>query len=135
MLFVALGFVAAVGTAVVYYVGGELVIDGAIAIGTIVAFVIYTGQIYQPLTQLTNARVDVLTALVSFERVFEVLDFPALITERPGAVDLVDPKGRIELDHVWFRHPPSDRRLAPRRWRRACPASTTRSRAPGSCAT
>jgi ATP-binding cassette subfamily B protein len=44
---------------------------------------------------------------VSFERVFEVLDFPALLTERPGAVDLVDPAGRIELDHVWFRHPPS----------------------------
>jgi ATP-binding cassette subfamily B protein len=108
VLFVALGFVAAVGTAVVYLVGGNLVIDGAIPIGTLVAFVIYTGQIYQPLTQLTNARVDVLTALVSFERVFEVLDFPALITEKPGAFDLVDPTGRIELDHVWFRHPSAD---------------------------
>ena len=107
VLFVALGFVAAVGTAVVYYVGGELVINGALQIGTIVAFVIYTGQIYAPLTQLTNSRVDVLTALVSFERVFEVLDFPSLLTERPGAVDLVDPAGRIELDHVRFRHPPS----------------------------
>ena len=49
-----------------------------------------------------------MTALVSFERVFEVLDFPALVTERPGAVDLVDPVGRIELDHVWFRHPAGD---------------------------
>ncbi len=108
VLFVALGFVAAVGTAVVYLVGGQLVIDTAIPLGTLVAFVIYTGQIYQPLTQLTNARVDVLTALVSFERVFEVLDFPALITESPGAVDLVDPQGRIELDHVWFRHPSAE---------------------------
>ena len=54
-----------VGTAVVYCVGGRLAIDGAITLGTIAAFVIYTGQIYQPLTQLTNARVDVLTALVS----------------------------------------------------------------------
>lgn len=108
VLFVALGFVAAVGTAVVYLVGGQLVIDEAIPIGTLVAFVIYTGQIYQPLTQLTNARVDVLTALVSFERVFEVLDFPPLITESPGAVDLVEPQGRIELDHVWFRHPSAD---------------------------
>jgi ATP-binding cassette, subfamily B, bacterial len=108
VLFVALGFVAAVGTAVVYLVGGQLVIENAIPLGTLAAFVIYTGQIYQPLTQLTNSRVDVLTALVSFERVFEVLDFPPLLTERPGAVDLVDPAGRIEFDHVWFRHPASD---------------------------
>jgi ATP-binding cassette subfamily B protein len=63
-------------------------------------------QIYQPLTQLTNARVDVLTTLVSFERVFEVLDFAPLVFDRPGAVDLVAPKGRVELEHVWFRHPP-----------------------------
>ena len=107
VLFVALGLVAAVGTAVVYYVGGRMVIDSVISIGTLTALVIYVGQIYQPLTQLTNARVDVLTALVSFERVFEVLDFPAHVAERPGAFDLVDPVGRIELDHVWFRHPPA----------------------------
>lgn len=107
VLFAALGFVAAVGTAVVYYVGGTMVIDGVITVGTLGAFVILVGQIYQPLTQLTNARVDVMTALVSFERVFEVLDFPALVTDRPGAVDLVDPTGRIELEHVWFRHPPA----------------------------
>ncbi|MGI8795487.1 MAG: ABC transporter ATP-binding protein [Acidimicrobiia bacterium] len=106
ILFVALGLVAAVGTAVVYYVGGNLVISGAIEIGTIAAFVVYVTQIYQPLTQLTNARVDVITALVSFERVFEVLDFPPLVAERPGAVDVVDPKGRITFDRVWFRHPP-----------------------------
>jgi len=107
VLFVALGFVAAFGTAVVYYVGGRMVIDSVISIGTLAALTIYVAQIYSPLTQLTNARVDVLTALVSFERVFEVLDFPSLVTERPGAVDLVDATGRIELDHVWFRHPPA----------------------------
>ncbi|HEY3725431.1 MAG TPA: ABC transporter ATP-binding protein [Acidimicrobiia bacterium] len=107
-LFVALGLVAAIGTAIVYYVGGRLAIDGAISIGTVAAFVIYVAQIYSPLTQLTNARVGVLTALVSFERVFEVLDFPALVTERPGAVDLVDPVGAIALDHVWFRHPAAE---------------------------
>ncbi|MGZ6974964.1 MAG: ABC transporter ATP-binding protein [Acidimicrobiia bacterium] len=107
-LFVALGFVSAVGTAVVYYVGGRLAIDKVISIGTVAAFVIYVAQIYSPLTQLTNARVGVLTALVSFERVFEVLDFPALVTERPGAVDLVDPAGAIQLEHVWFRHPAGD---------------------------
>jgi ATP-binding cassette subfamily B protein len=107
-LFVALGLVAAVGTAVVYYVGGRLAISEVISIGTVGAFVIFVGQIYSPLTQLTNARVGVLTALVSFERVFEVLDFPALVTEKPGAFDLVDPVGKIELDHVWFRHPAGD---------------------------
>jgi ATP-binding cassette subfamily B protein len=105
ILFVALGLVAAVGTAIVYFVGGNLAISGAIGVGTIAAFTVYVSQIYQPLTQLANARVDVLTALVSFERVFEVLDFPPLIADRPGAVDLVEPVGRVEFDHVWFRHP------------------------------
>ena len=106
VLFVALGLVAAVGTAVVYYLGGRLVISGTISIGTVAAFVIYVGQIYQPLTQLTNARVDVMTALVSFERVFEVLDFPPLIIEAPDAVDLTQPRGLVVFDHVSFRHPP-----------------------------
>src|SRR4051794_16311928 len=105
VLFVALGLVAAIGTAIVYFVGGNLAISGTIGVGTIAAFTVYVSQIYQPLTQLANARVDVLTALVSFERVFEVLDFPPLITDRPGAVDLVEPVGRVEFDHVWFRHP------------------------------
>jgi ATP-binding cassette, subfamily B, bacterial len=105
VLFAALALVAAVGTAVVYYVGGRLAISGAISAGIVAAFVVYVGQIYQPLTQLTNARVDVMTALVSFERVFEVLDFPASIADAPGAVDLVDSQGRIEFDHVSFRHP------------------------------
>src|SRR6478672_2042025 len=107
VLFVALGLVASIGTAIVYYVGGNLVISGSLSIGTVAAFAVYVTQIYQPLTQLTNARVDVLTTLVSFERVFEVLDFPPLVTDRPGAVDLVAPKGRVDLDHVWFRHPPA----------------------------
>jgi ATP-binding cassette subfamily B protein len=107
VLFVALGLVASIGTAIVYYVGGNLVISGSLSIGTVAAFAVYVTQIYQPLTQLTNARVDVLTTLVSFERVFEVLDFPPLVYDRPGAFDLVAPKGRVELDHVWFRHPPA----------------------------
>ena len=105
VLMVALGFVAAVGTAIVYFVGGRLVISGTISIGTLGSLALLVSQIYQPLTQLTNARVDVLTALVSFERVFEVLDFPALVAEKPGAYDLIDPTGRIEIEHVWFRHP------------------------------
>jgi ATP-binding cassette subfamily B protein len=106
VLLIALGLVTAIGTAIVFWIGGDLAISGTISVGTLAAFVLYVDQIYQPLAQLTNSRVDVLTALVSFERVFEVIDFPAAITDRPGAIDLVDPQGRIELDHVWFRHPP-----------------------------
>jgi ATP-binding cassette, subfamily B, bacterial len=106
VLFIALGLVTAIGTAIVFWIGGDLAISGTITVGTLSAFVLYVQQIYQPLAQLTNSRVDVLTALVSFERVFEVLDFPAAIADRPDAVDLVEPRGRIELDHVWFRHPP-----------------------------
>jgi ATP-binding cassette subfamily B protein len=106
VLFVALGLVAAVGSAVVYWIGGNLAVSGALTSGTVAAFVLYVAQMYQPLAQLTNARVDVLTALVSFERVFEVLDFPAAIVDREGAVDLARPRGRVDLDHVWFRHPP-----------------------------
>jgi len=105
VLFAALGLVAAIGTAIVYFVGGNLAISGAIGVGTIAAFTVYVSQIYQPLTQLANARVDVLTALVSFERVFEVLDFPPMISDRPGAFDLDEPVGQVEFDHVWFRHP------------------------------
>ncbi len=106
VLFIALGLVTAIGTAIVFWIGGNLAISGTISVGTLAAFVLYVEQIYQPLAQLTNSRVDVLTALVSFERVFEVIDFPAAITDRPDATDLVRPRGRVELDHVWFRHPP-----------------------------
>jgi ATP-binding cassette, subfamily B, bacterial len=106
VLLIALGLVTAIGTAIVLWIGGDLAVSGTIKVGTLAAFVLYVDQIYQPLAQLTNSRVDVLTALVSFERVFEVIDFPAAITDAPDAVDLVDPKGRVELDHVWFRHPP-----------------------------
>ncbi len=116
VLFAALGLVAAVGTAIVYFVGGNLAISGTIGVGTIATFAVYVSQIYQPLTQLANARVDVLTALVSFERVFEVLDFPPLITDRADALDLVAAHagdtagagiaaGTVTFDHVWFRHP------------------------------
>ena len=135
VLFVALGLVAAIGTAIVYFVGGNLAISGTIGVGTIAAFAVYVGQIYQPLTQLANARVDVLTALVSFERVFEVLDFPPLIADRPSAVDLVEPVGRVEFDHVWFRHPSAavSSIAVAGGVDRSRPTSTTR--ATGSCAT
>jgi len=103
--FIALGLVAAIGTALIYWVGGELVISGALTIGTLVALGTYVTRIYTPLTSLTNARVDLMTAFVSFDRVFEVLDTPNPIQDRPGAVDLVDPVGSIELDDVWFTYP------------------------------
>jgi ATP-binding cassette subfamily B protein len=103
--FVALGLVAAVGTAAVYWVGGQLVISGTLSIGTLVAMAAYVTRIYTPLTSLTNARVDIMTAFVSFDRVFEVLDTPNPITDRPGAVDLVEPQGRIGFDELWFRYP------------------------------
>jgi ATP-binding cassette subfamily B protein len=105
ILFVVLGLVSAVGTAVVFWIGGNLAISGTISAGTVGAFVLYVAQIYQPLAQLTNTRVDVLTALVSFERVFEVLDFPSSIVDRPDAVTLERPGGEVVFDHVWFRHP------------------------------
>jgi ATP-binding cassette subfamily B protein len=103
--FVALGLVGALAAAAVYWVGGQMAISGSITPGTLVALATFVTRIYGPLTSLTNARIDVMTALVSFERVFEVLDAPNPIPDRPGAVDLVAPKGRIELDDVRFAYP------------------------------
>ncbi len=85
VFFTALTLVAALATALVYGVGGNLVIDGALTVGTLVALAGLLGRLYGPLTALSNVRVDVMTALVSFERVFEVLDLPPMIDERPGA--------------------------------------------------
>ncbi|MGH9187243.1 MAG: ABC transporter ATP-binding protein, partial [Acidimicrobiales bacterium] len=103
--FVAMTLVGAVGTALIYLVGGHLVINEAISLGTLVALGTYVTRLYGPLTGLSNARVSIMTAFVSFERVFEVLDRPSAIVDRPGAVDLIDAAGRVELDHVWFRYP------------------------------
>ena len=105
---IALTLVGAVGTAIVYWLGGHLAIDGALSAGTLVALGLYTVRIYVPLTSLSNARVDVMSAFVSFERVFEVLDTPNPITDRPGARDLHRPSGRVEFRDVHFAYPPSD---------------------------
>jgi len=105
VFFILLGLVAAIGTAVVYWEGGRLVLSGAISLGTLGAFTILVTQLYSPLTQLTNARVDLLTAFVSFERVFEILDMPHPIADKAGAIELPKPEGRVEFDHVWFRYP------------------------------
>ncbi len=105
VFFVALGLVGALGAAAIYGVGAHLVVDGSLAVGDLVALATLVTHVYQPLTGLTNARVDLMTAMVSFERVFEVLDAPEPITDRPGAIDLVAPRGRIEFRDVWFRYP------------------------------
>lgn len=102
---VALTLVGAIGTALVYWLGGHLVIDNNITPGTLVALGLYTVRIYMPLTSLSNARVDIMTAFVSFERVFEVLDAPNAITDADDAMDLVDPKGAVSFEHVRFRYP------------------------------
>ena len=105
---IALTLLGAVGTAAVYWVGGQLVISGSVTIGTLAAMGLLVVRIYQPLTSLTNARVDVMTAIVSFERVFEVLDTPNAVPDRPGAAALPRPRGRVELRDVRFTYPPAD---------------------------
>jgi len=102
---VSLTLVGSIGTALVYWLGARLAINSEITPGTLVALGLYTVRIYLPLTSLSNARIDVMTAFVSFERVFEVLDTPNPITDAPDAVELVDPSGAVHFDHVSFRYP------------------------------
>ena len=108
VFFVALGLVGALGAAAIYGVGAHLVVSGNISAGTLVALAALVTRVYQPLTGITNARVDLMTAMVSFERVFEVLDAPEFVSDRPGAIDLVEPRGRVEFRDVWFRYPAAD---------------------------
>ena len=105
---IALTLVGAVGTAIVYWLGGHLAIDGALSAGTLVALGLYTVRIYVPLTSLSNARVDVMSAFVSFERVFEVVDTPNPITDSGDARDLTQPEGRVEFRGVSFAYPSTD---------------------------
>ena len=100
-----LGLVGAIGTAAVYYFGGRSVISGGITTGGLVALAALVVRIYEPLTSLTNARVDVMTAFVSFERVFEVLDTENTVADAPDATDLARAEGRIEFRDISFRYP------------------------------
>ncbi len=109
---ISLTLMGALGTALIYWVGGRLVISGAITIGTLASMGILVVRIYAPLTALTNARVDLMTALVSFERVFEVLDIPSDIVERPDAVVLRQPRGQVSYRDVWFTYKAPDGQLA-----------------------
>jgi len=103
--FTALSLVAALATAVVYGFGGWLNIKHGLSIGTIVALAALLGRLYGPLTALTNVRVDVMTALVSFERVFEILDLPPMIAEKADAVRVPADSRTIEFRGVRFRYP------------------------------
>src|SRR5579859_3867223 len=104
IFFVLIGLVSAVGTAVVFGYGGYLVISGAFTVGTIVAFGAYLGSMYGALQGLANAPVNFATSLVSFERVFEVIDLPREIDEKPGAYPLRDARGALKFDDVSFRY-------------------------------
>ncbi len=107
VFFVALGLVGALGAVAVYGIGAQLVVSGDITSGTLVALAALVARVYMPLTALSNARVELLTSFVSFDRVFEVLDAPVSIVDRAGAFDLAHPRGHIEFDHVTFRYPPA----------------------------
>lgn len=102
--FMALGLAGAIGTAIVWWAGGYLVLQNAFTIGTIVAFAAYLAQLYTPLSALVNARVDFATSMVSFERVFEMLDLPIDIQDRPGAAALPNVRGDIQFDGVCFSY-------------------------------
>jgi ATP-binding cassette subfamily B protein len=102
--FVIVGLVSAVGTALVYGLGGYFVIQQVFTVGTIVAFGSYLGQLYGALQGLASAPVDFSTSMVSFERVFEIIDLPLDIVEKPGALELQDTRGELEFDQVSFNY-------------------------------
>jgi ATP-binding cassette, subfamily B, bacterial len=104
----ALSLTAALATAVVYGWGGVQAIDGALTVGTVVALAAYLTRLYAPLTSLSNVQIDVMTALVSFDRVFEVLDLPPMIVDSPDAKPVPKGPASIEFDHVDFRYPTAE---------------------------
>jgi ATP-binding cassette, subfamily B, bacterial len=109
VFFISLTMLTSMITAVVYGVGGSLVIHGAFQIGTLVALTALLARVYGPIASLTNVQINVMTALVSFDRVFEVLDLKPLIEEKPGAIALPRTEGEtapdITFDDVSFRYP------------------------------
>jgi ATP-binding cassette subfamily B protein len=105
--YTSLGLVAALATALVYGVGGLFAIKGALTIGTLTALAGLLSQLYGPLTQLTNLRIDVMNALVSFDRVFEVLDLPPMIADRPDAKPVSGPAS-VRFENVSFSYPTAD---------------------------
>jgi ATP-binding cassette subfamily B protein len=108
VFYTALTLLAALATALVYGLGGSLVLAGAFQLGTLVALATLLNRLYGPLTALSNVHVDVMTALVSFDRVFEVLDLPPTIEDKPDAVALPPGAADVEFDEVTFSYPGSD---------------------------
>jgi len=108
LFFISLTSVAAVATAIAYGVGGHLALDGSLTVGTLLALTALLARLYGPLTALSNVRVDVMTSLVSFERIFEVLDLQPMVKERPGAKVLEAKPASIEIRDVHFAYPKAD---------------------------
>ena len=103
--YASLALIGALGTAAVYWLGARAVIQGSLTVGALVALAQYVARLYSPLTDLSSARVDLLSALVSFERCFEVIDAPHVIADAPDARDLQNPRGEVRFDDVRFRYP------------------------------
>lgn len=106
--FVALGLTASLATAFAYGYGGVAVLHGTLAIGTVVALTMYVTRLYGPLTQLSNLNIDYVSAMVSFERLFEVLDLEPMILESPDAVAIPDGPVTLRFEHVSFSYPGAD---------------------------
>lgn len=105
LFFIALTSVAAIATAFAYGIGGHLAIKGQVTVGTLLAITALLARLYGPLTALSNVRIDVMTSLVSFERVFEVLDLEPMVKNREGAINYQGKNPRIEFDNVGFAYP------------------------------
>jgi len=102
--FMGLSIASTIGTALIYWAGGHLVLRDAISVGTIVAFVAYLARLYGPISALTNVQVEFATSMVSFERVFEYLDLPLEIQDKPDAVALQHVSGHVRFENVSFKY-------------------------------
>lgn len=108
LFFIALTSVAAIATAFAYGIGGHLALNGTVTVGTLLAITALLARLYGPLTALSNVRIDVMTALVSFERVFEVLDLQPMVVNKTGALELAKKVPTIEFKDVSFSYPRPD---------------------------
>ncbi|MSZ48351.1 MAG: ATP-binding cassette domain-containing protein [Actinobacteria bacterium] len=108
LFFISLTSVAAVATAIAYGVGGHLALDGSLTVGTLLALTALLARLYGPLTALSNVRVDVMTSLVSFERIFEVLDLQPMVKERTDAKELRAEPALINVRDIHFAYPRAD---------------------------
>jgi len=104
LFFMGMSIAGTLGTALIYWVGGHLVLSGAISVGTVVAFVAYLFRLYGPISALANVQVEFATSMVSFERVFEYLDKPLEIRDKPGAVTLTQAEGHVRFENVSFNY-------------------------------